>query len=238
MNIALCIPTRSSIMQGAFYRLLQASMGMTQYVQANLQGGAYILTSMRAHAGDARNDIVQRLLKDTDAEWSFWLDDDAMPPVDTFQRLFNHGKDIVVPVHRTKTPPFNCPAWMYTDEGTKLRVLLEPPRLQRISHCGMHAALIHRKVFEKMNPLVGEKGCFQVHPGLSEDCFFFQMAGKIGFEVGMDTSFTVDHAMETSVEEVRKLSENTPLLLPHGKGAEEGPPAGPFVSPHPAVPLP
>jgi len=55
----------------------------------------------------ARHEIVWTA-KELEADWLLWLDDDALPPKDIFQKLAAHDKDIVITPYPMRTEPYQC----------------------------------------------------------------------------------------------------------------------------------
>lgn len=208
-TLALCIPCRANVYAQSFQYLISACVsGALWWRKQNPENKVLMISQYRAHVAAARNEIVDQALG-MGANWLMWFDDDAVPPIDTISRLFAHEKAIVGPIHRKKQEPFECPA-MVVDKDKGLKT--PPPYdggLHRVTYMGMHCVLVHADVYRALKRLRFKEDKwedfipYQDGPGMGEDVFFFQAAKAAGYDAYLDTSFTVDHMVETTVEQLR-----------------------------------
>lgn len=114
-----------------------------------LPGASNIILLSGMPFDHARNEAAAKCLQDG-YQWLLFLDDDVIPPADAFERLRQHGKDIVSGLYYRRAEPV-CPVAMV--ENGKGRVYAEinrPGELIEVDLVGAGMLLIHRRVFETM----------------------------------------------------------------------------------------
>jgi hypothetical protein len=155
----------------------------------------------------ARNRIFERWLEETTATHLLMVDTDMLIPSETIERLLSYDKDIVgglaftgigqlssvVPAIRVITE---------TDKGPSIEPLWEypPDSLTQVAAIGAACMLVKREVAEAMLEARGKDHAmpwfaFGMHNGveIGEDIAFCLTAGKIGYEVWVDTGFVIPH---------------------------------------------
>jgi len=150
---------------------------------------------------DARNEIVEYALAQN-AQYIFWLDDDVIPPPNSFLRLYNHQKDIINGVYWSKSSP---------TMPLLFRGHLEGPYwdwhvgdLIEIDAAGNGLTLVKTDVYRKMQKEIGgpwysvEYGSFPdtintLPVGNTEDLYFYWKAKKAGYKIWADTSIQAYH---------------------------------------------
>lgn len=177
---------------------------------------------------EARNEIVQFAL-DNNATYIFWLDDDVIPPPDSFLKLWRHQKDIINGVYWSKSNPpmpllfrghLNMPYlnWHVGD-------------LIEIDAAGNGLTLVKTDVYRQISEKIGgpwystEYGSF---PGAAvsplnntEDLYFYWKARKAGYKIWADTSVQAFH-----YEKTQDVMYNMPSSSPQANPAWEIKPMG------------
>jgi hypothetical protein len=116
------------------------------------------------------------------------MGDDHTFPADIITRLLAHEVDIVAALCMERRPPFNPVARI---DGEPL-VLEGEPGLVEVENTGTAGMLIHRRVFDAIEPpwfWHGEDGEHYV----ADDIFFCAQAARAGFKIHVDTSTTISH---------------------------------------------
>ncbi len=149
---------------------------------------------------EARNEIVEYALN-ADVDYIYWLDDDVIPPAESFLKLWKHQKDIINGVYWSKSNP---------PMPLLFRGHLEMPYLNwhvgdliEIDAAGNGLTLVKTDVYRTISEKVGgpwystEYGSF---PGVkqspynnTEDLYFYYKAKKAGFKIWADTSVQAFH---------------------------------------------
>jgi hypothetical protein len=163
----------------------------------------------------ARNSIFRRWLEETDCTHLQMVDTDMGFPPDTIPRLLEHDKDIVGGLYfagrdRDSVTP-NVRVISRREDGTgTLEPLWDYPlnSLVRVDGVGTGCMLIKREVAEEVWKARGKDHplpwfAHGVHNGveIGEDIAFCLTAGKVGFEVWLDTSITYPHEKPSFVTE-------------------------------------
>lgn len=171
-----------------------------------------LITRQRAHVHLARWEIMVEAVNTVNADYLLWIDDDAVPPADTLERLFKHDKDMVVPVFTSRTIPVYYPYSHIVDTtstGPKMRKINSedikeiPPCLTKIGTAGFHTLLMKRKVVDAVlvetkgrSPFtsVSASGFNEVEQkSMGEDAVFCYVAYAAGQELWLDPTFEVGH---------------------------------------------
>ena len=150
----------------------------------------------------ARNRFVKELLKSVDTEYLFFLDSDVLPGPDALVRLMSHKRRIVSGLYYRRVPPIHPTAYIYDEKEKGFKVIKDPGEvgLVEVDAVGLGCCLIHRSVFEQLNPpwfkwtkerpYVLKEG----EPEVSEDLYFFYRVRKeLGEKVYLDTTVRCGH---------------------------------------------
>jgi Glycosyl transferase family 2 len=117
-----------------------------------------------------------RAVRELASEWLLFLDDDHECPPDLIARLLAHEREIVGCLHVDR----NYPCVEPTPEG--------PPGLYEVEVVGAPGMLVHRRVFERVDPP------FRYwETGANEDFDSCVRAREAGFAVWQDTTLTPSH---------------------------------------------
>ncbi len=133
-------------------------------------------------------------------QWVMFLDDDVIPPPDTYARLARHNRDIVSGLYYRRQPPI-CPVAMKLDGEGKPQWVTQwnpPNSLVEVDLVGAGCLLIHRRVLERTpQPWfeweIGKTSAPQGRNAMSEDFAFCLRAKEHGFKVHLDTSIQCEH---------------------------------------------
>lgn len=145
----------------------------------------------------ARETIVE-VAVDSGMDYLLMIDDDMITPMNIFERLYAHQKEVVAALAFSRYPPFK-PVIYELREGydhvkkspyfVNYAVLAYPKnKLVECDAVGFGAVLIDCKVFPKM-----EKPWFMSTSASGEDILFCHKARKAGIRVFMDTSLKIGH---------------------------------------------
>jgi hypothetical protein len=182
----------------------------SRMVRASRQAGIDVLGKLRVrgcYIEHSRNVITDRFLRETDADWILWLDDDQTFHEDLLIRMLAHNKKIVVGNYYRKQPP-HIPVVAVLEADNRLSPAHMDPDtsgLERVSTAATGCCLCHRSVFEKIpfpwffndysapvgpvDPEVLVNGMVLV----GEDTRFFMMANCFEFKVWCDFSLKIGH---------------------------------------------
>jgi hypothetical protein len=117
-----------------------------------------------------------RAVRELATEYALFMDDDHVMPPDLVPRLLAHGKDVVGVLHVDR----NWPCVEPTPDG--------PPGLYEVDVVGAPGMLVHRRVFERVDPP------FRYwETGANEDFDFCYRAREAGFSVWQDSTLTLGH---------------------------------------------
>ena len=134
----------------------------------------------------ARNSLVERFTGD----YLWLMDDDQVFQEDVLKRLLAHELPIVGPLVLRRHPPFEpCPGI----EGGKNLPLDQPPGLREVQYTGGAGLLIHRDVFDAIEPPWFNHGIGSEGIHFSDDAYFCHRAREAGFKIFCDTSVTLAH---------------------------------------------
>lgn len=133
-------------------------------------------------------------------QWVMFLDDDVIPPPDTYARLARHNLDIVSGLYYRRQPPI-CPVAMKLDGEGKPQWVTQwnpPNSLVEVDLVGAGCLLIHRRVLKRTpQPWfeweIGKTPAPQGRNAMSEDFAFCLRAKEHGFKVHLDTSIQCEH---------------------------------------------
>lgn len=153
------------------------------------------------------------------AKYLFFLDDDALIPIDTIERLYNHQKDYITAVMYKRRSPFNPTIFKGRNkDGSFIPFTLRNVGLVEIDVSGLACTLIKMSVIKKL--LKGRQKEIEKRGGLfyfskyGEDFNFCQdLKEKLGIKLYADTNILTEHIGESNVvnwqtfEQYRNLSE-------------------------------
>lgn len=170
-----------------------------------------LLPKFRAHVHLARFEILASAVKDVNADYLLWFDDDAVPPADILERLMAHDKDMAVPLFTTRHVPAKWPQSHIVDiKGTdgSRRIITSnlpeiPKELTKIGVAGFHTILMKRKVVNAVLKATEGKSPFtSMHTGtvnvdeirsMGEDVMFCYYANMAGQELWLDPTLESGH---------------------------------------------
>jgi hypothetical protein len=157
-----------------------------------------IATIGRLFVAKAREEFAQHML-DLDCDYLMMIDDDMLVPVDLFEKLFRHNKDIVAPIAFQRRKPYlpviykQKSGW---DEVRKERyfaneIIKNYPKdtLFKCDAVGFGAVLIKRWVIEKMQTPRFMSTC----PTGEDILFCYNAREQLGAEIYCDTATKIHH---------------------------------------------
>ena len=148
-------------------------------------------------------------------DYLFMIDDDMLAPVDLFERLYKHQKDIVAALAFTRNAPHKPVIYKLSkgfDSVSGKRyfvnyVMLDYPKdtLVECDAVGFGAVLIKVDVLRNM-----PKPWFMTTSGAGEDIHFCHQAGEYNYKIYMDTATKLGHLGYPKVvtEEVYEQESN------------------------------
>lgn len=154
-----------------------------------------------AHGGNIarnRNQLAEWFLE-SDKSHLFYLDDDQILLPGTIPKLLAHDVDVVSGVTPQRDFPF--PASVYeelVDGSVRLRDLGESSGLIRVAAVGAGCLLVHRRVFEALEPPYWRLGQVKAD-GLGEDLDFCRRVRAAGFVIHCDLETPVGHKSHCSL---------------------------------------
>lgn len=162
----------------------------------------------------ARNFMVENF----QGEMLWLMDDDHTFAPDILKRLIAHGKDIVGPLVLGRRTPF--PTSARVDDEPLDRDA--PPGLYEVDYAGGAGLLIHRRVFEAIEPPWFWNGRLDPEDSsshLSDDYYFCKKAREAGFSIYCDTSLLMGHMTVTTLLPEWKDSHQQWFTLQETAGA-------------------
>jgi len=201
MKVVLGLPHQTERVHARFMDSLMS------LVAHSLNQGIEIsrIATYRDNITFARNKIASKALRETKADYLFFMDDDMVFQPDTLTRLLGTGKQIVGGLTFIRTEPHE-PSFFQHNVKTESYIpiyMWKPNELVECDALGMAATLIDMKVFEKMKGYVQEHkdiwGFFDNVGFRGEDISFCQKAREMDFEIFCDTSALVGHIGEKIV---------------------------------------
>ena len=189
-KILCCIPTLGSIK-------IELAQRMYQW-KARYDAFFDVYPSLIRPLYEARNDCVRTFLN-SDASYLFFVDSDAVPPVNAIEQLLSHGfeKKIISGLcHEIKQDsdgllkriPLVLEAVKKTEykiKDVQLKGILE------VDATGTICVMIHKSVFNAIkNPWFLNS---------AEDFYFYEKAKEAGFRVYVDCNCGVEHYVEMPI---------------------------------------
>ena len=163
-----------------------------------------------------RNSLVRMLLEKPELEWMLFLDSDMTPPRDIVPKLLATHRDIVSALCVTRKPPYRpcvgfeepVPVTALFPSGMRVTSLTQyggRDPVKEVDWTGTGCVLVHRRVFEKMEPQ-----WFEATPeGEASDYAFCRKARAAGFKIFCDTNQWVGHIGANAVTIEDTIKENT-----------------------------
>lgn len=168
----------------------------------------------------AMNSLGETVLRGTHQHGTGWdaaivFDDDCFPPVDVVPRLlarcFDEGHAFVAATGLMRGYPFTTTVAKYYEEGVTAihdgkKPTLEgfywldqlPEQLAEVDFCGVPAAIIHRRVFERTTPpWFGDSDPHGQR--MTHDVYFCNQIKKAGFPVMVDGTIRCGHLLDAPV---------------------------------------
>ena len=186
-KVLCCIPTLGNIRIELAQRLYQWKAQYGDFFD--------VYPSLVRPLFEARNDCVRAFLK-SDASYLFFVDSDAVPPINAIDLLLSHGFD-------KKIISGLCPEIKLDSDGILKKVPMalrkvkngeykiiddsELNGLVEVDAAGTICVMIHKSVFKKL-----QSPWFY---NLAEDFYFYEKAKATGFSVDIDCNCKVVHYM-------------------------------------------
>lgn len=197
MKLSICIPGRDMAYWRSWSSIMQATLQGIGYLDHKFGDLAQVQfhSTGRATVCEARNMLMATSLK-SGADWILWMDDDAVPPPNMVEWLFDQGKDLIAPVFfkRNATPVTGN---LDADETGKTIIDPYPPRLFKADVTGFHTVLMRRHVAEDVCKQCDPHPPFnEVREGdtkIGEDYWFFRAAKQAGHQLWIDSRIDVGH---------------------------------------------
>lgn len=156
-----------------------------------------LLPSYRAYFPQARIHLLKEAIK-CECDYTLWLDDDMIPPMDLVQRLFAHNLPIVGALASRKITPAEPVAFRNQIRGGVAAGLFPVDRselqgLIEVDATGFANILIKTSVMSEVLQASGGIP-FQFIVGYNaEDLHFWKIARHLGHRVYIDCDLLVDH---------------------------------------------
>lgn len=203
----------------------------------------HLANSSGANVTNARNEIVEAFLDNTDADWLCFIDADMVFETDVVERLVHAAHPELRPIvgalcFSLQNGTVACPTvYAMRDDGQVGRVFSYPRDSLVRCLTGTGCLLIHRDVLDAMRGRFAkpyqwfrEDSIGEVPVG--EDLTFCIRAESLGFAVHVDTSvkvghekpFVVDEAMFEAQQTAKRLerpAEPTFVVIPVKRGERE-----------------
>lgn len=197
---------------------------------------SYFISTNTAPTVDmARNLLVEQLLQVKTCEWILWLDTDILPPSDAYEKLAASNLPIVSALYRRRDPALASQQFWPVVAGKFTKTVVEghetlgvqslfeynPGEVLQVDAVGMGCVLMHRKVFETLDPpwfnytmrYRWRKGAeWERENWLSEDWYLFKKAKDAGFQVFLNTTVECIHQTTVNIRGDGKL-ESEGLVL-------------------------
>lgn len=160
---------------------------------------SYTSTVHGQSPASARNIIIDQALE-SKCTHIFFMDDDMIFPPDTLTKLLAHDKDIVSGLYLLRGFP-HYPAFFdkaYENGMCKFATLGAEGGLVKGVNCGLGAALVSTKVFEKLEKPYVRLGEIE-KDGWCDDVGFFNRCRKAGFDIYCDLDAPVGHITSATI---------------------------------------
>jgi hypothetical protein len=154
-----------------------------------------------------RNAYVMQLLQ-SDFTHLLMLDIDHIHPVDIIQRLARWTliypeMKVISGLNFRRGEPYDPVAGLLDENGKRMTLLDWQPGIAKVDEVGAASILVHRSVFEQMEPPwffnIYDKVWANDFPG--EDMGFCRKCGELGIPIYVDTTVSSPHMTETPITE-------------------------------------
>jgi len=174
--------------------------GMLQTLM-NYQGQISVRVAEGLLPAWARNYLIDQFLKDSQAEYIFFVDSDTGIPPDALTKLVSAKKDIISGLYFGRVAPNNpIMKKVQKDEYGKDRLLPVtdyPEGIIEVDMVGAGCLLIHKDVFSKIK----KPYFFSPSIDYTEDAHFCKEAKDMGYKIYVDTTVKCLHDTTISVSE-------------------------------------
>lgn len=182
----------------------------------------YIVTKSTGAIDLAREQTIEDALEH-DPEWLLFLDSDVIPPLDVFQRLRRHGRDIVSGLYYVDGDFVHPAMWvldendspssvdfdgqgnmLYGDTHSPSKAPIGEDGLVSVDAIGLGCLLVHRRLIDDVErPWFRWTKGYDQHPwdlkhagerfGVSEDFYFCHKVQEAGYDIHVDTTVQCAH---------------------------------------------
>jgi hypothetical protein len=190
MKVAIAVAS-GDMVHAQFAQCLAGLVGYSTAKGISVQ----LITSGGTLIAPQRADLAAEAVQ-LGADAILWIDSDMVFPVDSLERLAQHGKDIVACVYSTRREPLGTTAFLTEDFDDNLWIDDEAQGLVTVNCCGMGLMLTSTKVFlDLAEPWFDIQYNAELKDWLGEDVYFCRKAGALGFEtyIDQDLSKEVGH---------------------------------------------
>lgn len=189
MKLMIAIPTLDYV----HYEFANSLIGLTRRLDelgvdydVRFKGGTLVYLSRNALALDAIGYGYTHVL---------WLDTDMVFAPDAFEKLSEHGKDIVSGVYQSRHEPIRSALFERLKPAQTVRKY--PDGLFDVEGCGFGIVLTSTKALRDVYRHFGT--LFQPIDGFGEDLSFCINARKAGYEIYCDPNVTAGHIGHTVI---------------------------------------
>ena len=155
---------------------------------------------------DKNRNMMAKALLESDFTHIMMMDLDHIHPVNVVERhavhvLHDPNKLIVGGIHFRRGTPYDPCVFVYGQDG-KLHAPMDwDSGVGKVDAIGHGTILIHRSVFETLDPPWWAYTYMGNHHYPSEDMFFCKMCGEHGIDIWCDTTITSPHLIQSTVDE-------------------------------------
>jgi len=191
-TVSICIPCGSPVNP----KVLQHLMALTSYSVNRGIKIANVGITDRVLINVARSTLAKQFLDETDSEWSLWIDDDMVVPINALEHLLEKAKEtgakIMSAMYYQRLAGYNPVCFRNTGGDYKDFSFIDPDKVCEVDGVGFGCILIHRSVFEKIGTDVFR---FDYSSGrmMGEDIYFCKKAKEAGFKVMIDGAYKIGH---------------------------------------------
>ena len=151
-----------------------------------------LIDAPRGLIHDSRNALVKEA-KRLQADYILFIDDDMIPPLDLFVRLYNHNTEVISALAFKRRPPYDPCIFKWSFDKKTGEIAATPLRgmvkrgVQRVDATGFGAIMIKMSVFETI-----PEPWFELK-SLGEDLDFCLKCRDYGIPIYCDTDLIVQH---------------------------------------------
>lgn len=189
-KILCCIPTLGNIRVELAQQLYQWKIRYGNFFD--------VYTSLLRPLYEARNNCVQTFLK-SDASYLFFVDSDAVPPLNAIEQLLSHGFDkkiisgLCYEIKQDSDGVLKrIPLILEEVKSGKYKIMdLKLKGLIEVDATGTICVMIHKSVFKA----VKEPWFYN----RAEDFYFYGKAKRAGFPIYVDCDCKIQHFVEVGI---------------------------------------